>query len=134
MVFLFYYKIFFSKFIFIWKFKKLNTNFFQFFFTFGCYCPINAAQLPNDFTFPTLSYYGRSELKNFLKCNLGKALLGRKKKSKKFKKDDFSYWLCSLIFDINHLSQQIYFFNFSIQFAAVIKLQKVLVCIINMTL
>ena len=31
MVFFFYLEIFFSKFIFVWKFKKLNKIFFQFF-------------------------------------------------------------------------------------------------------
>ena len=68
MVFFFYLGNFFSKFIFIWKFKKLNKKIFQFFFTFGCYCPINAAQLPNDFTFPTL---GRTSF--FLQQNQNKA-------------------------------------------------------------
>ena len=54
MVFFFYLGNFFPKIIFIWKFKKINKKFLIFFFNFGCYCLINAAQLPNEITFPTL--------------------------------------------------------------------------------
>ena len=54
MVFFFYLGNFFSKFIFIWKFKKLNKNFFIFWKKFGCLSMFYAVQFVKHFTFITL--------------------------------------------------------------------------------
>ena len=57
MVFFFYLEIFPPKFIFIWKFKKLNKNFFNFFEKFGCYCLLMQLNCPNTSPSPTLGLF-----------------------------------------------------------------------------
>ena len=59
MAFFLYLKTFPPKSIFIWKFKKLNKNFFQFFWKFGCYCLLMQLNCLNTSPSPTfiLNYF-----------------------------------------------------------------------------
>ena len=56
MVFFFYLGIFFSKFIFVWKFEKFNKKNLNFLKIFGCLSMFYAVQFVKHFTFITLVY------------------------------------------------------------------------------